>query len=103
MAEPEKTPYEKLLQQIGVSGHPVFRCDHPGCRAYACHGHGVFLRKGIRGTWFCSSHEKLQAADAAMPRAAHGVREEAPHAPAAQPAISAPSIPSAPNRQGALW
>ncbi len=92
----EKSPYEKLLEQHGVQGRFVPRCDWPGCGAAACHGHGVRLLKGIRGIWYCPPHQaaflagQQAAAREALPRPANGVRQTA-----------AADQPQA--RQAALW
>lgn len=40
-----------------------FPCAAPGCKAWGTHGYGVFLLKGIDGTWYCRDHKPADAAD----------------------------------------
>ncbi|MGF7160144.1 hypothetical protein FHS85_001767 [Rhodoligotrophos appendicifer] len=48
---------------------PPFRCDHPGCSAWATFGEGWSGRRSIRGRWWCGPHYRelqVQRAEAAQ-------------------------------------
>lgn len=93
----ELTPYEKLLERHGIGGKLVFHCAIPGCIQPGSFGHGVALRKGIAGLWYCWLHNRAflaaQAADAARARIAGG--SGANGVPASPPVSAASSSAAA--------